>query len=114
MATQSREDIIGVLFPMDNKTPLGKTVVSEVDTTSSCGKEFPSSNDREGKTSKATCSNLASLVDPKMNSQNMNEGNLDMKYGLFQEISEALKSVETVGDGNVMKFVSGGSKIKVM
>ncbi|XP_057496549.1 uncharacterized protein LOC130781371 isoform X2 [Actinidia eriantha] len=113
MATQSREAIIGVLFPMDNKTPRGKTVVSKVDTTNSCSREFPSSNDREGKTSKATSSNLASLEDPKMNSQNKNEGNLEMKCGLFQEISDALKSVETVGDRNVMKFVSSASKIKV-
>ncbi|GFY91013.1 hypothetical protein Acr_07g0012090 [Actinidia rufa] len=113
MATQSREAIIGVLFPMNNKTPRGKTVVSKVDTTNSCSREFPSSNDREGKTSKATSSNLASLEDPKMNSQNKNEGNLEMKCGLFQEISDALKSVETVGDGNVMKFVSSASKIKV-
>ncbi|KAL7163145.1 hypothetical protein ACSBR2_039278 [Camellia fascicularis] len=99
----SREDIMRLLFPINNKAPRGQTVVVKVDR----------ANHNQGKTSKAPPSNLAAMADQKMNSQNINEGDMQMNCELFVQISDALMSVENVGDGNVTKFVSYASKLKV-
>ncbi|XP_028075108.1 uncharacterized protein LOC114277405 [Camellia sinensis] len=101
--SRSREDIMRLLFPINSKAPRGQTVAVEVDR----------ANHNQGKTSKAPPSNLVAMADQKMNSQNINEGDVQMYCGLFVQISDALMSVENVGDGNVTKFVSSASKLKV-
>ncbi|KAL7163132.1 hypothetical protein ACSBR2_039265 [Camellia fascicularis] len=101
--SRRREDIMRLLFPINNKAPRGQTAAVEVDR----------ANHNQGKTSKAPASNLAAMADHKMNSQNINEGDVQMYFGLFVQISDALMSVENVGDGNVTKFVSSASKLKV-
>ncbi|KAI8537794.1 hypothetical protein RHMOL_Rhmol09G0052000 [Rhododendron molle] len=111
--THRREDIMEVLFPMDNKAPRGHPVSVMMDTTNSCGKELSLSNENQEKTPEALFSESATLADQKMNSENINEGNLQMISGFFAEISNALKAVDNKGQGNVNTFVSSVSKIKV-
>ncbi|KAG5545643.1 hypothetical protein RHGRI_017953 [Rhododendron griersonianum] len=90
--THRREDIIEVLFQMDNKDPLDQTVsVSvEVDATNSCGKEFPPNSEKQEKISKTLFSNSTSLADQNVENRNTSEGNLQMISGLFEKISVAL------------------------
>ncbi|CAL5430271.1 unnamed protein product [Camellia sinensis] len=101
--SRRREDIMRLLFPINNKAPRGQTAAVEVDR----------ANHNQGETSKAPPSNLAAMADHKMNSQNINEGDVQMYFGLFVQISDALMSVDNAGDGNVTKFVSSASKLKV-
>ncbi|KAF7133509.1 hypothetical protein RHSIM_Rhsim09G0081400 [Rhododendron simsii] len=82
--THRKEDIMEVLFPMDTKAPPGHPVSVMMDTTNSCGKELPLSNENQEKTPEALFSESATLADKKMNRQ-----------------------------GNVNNFVSSISKIKV-
>ncbi|CAL5354450.1 unnamed protein product [Camellia sinensis] len=101
--SRRREDIMRLLFPINSKAPRGQTAAVEVDR----------ANHNQGETSKAPPSNLAAMADLKMNSQNINEGDVQMYFGLFVQISDALMSVDNAGDGNVTKFVSSASKLKV-
>ncbi|KAH7840877.1 hypothetical protein Vadar_022824 [Vaccinium darrowii] len=112
-ATHRREDIMEVLFPMDNKAPLDQTVSVEMDATKSRGKELLLNSEHQEKISKASFSNLASLADQSVDSQNTNEGNLQMISGLFGEISDVLKAVDNLGHGDLQNFVSGVTRIKV-
>ncbi|CAL5430276.1 unnamed protein product [Camellia sinensis] len=96
--SRSREDIMRLLFPINNKAPRGQTVAVEVD---------------RAKNSKAPPTNLAAMADQKMNSQNINEGDVQMNCGIFVQISDTLMLVESVGNGNITKFVSSASKLKV-
>ncbi|KAG5545645.1 hypothetical protein RHGRI_017955 [Rhododendron griersonianum] len=113
--THRREDIMEVLFQMDNKDPLDQTVsVSvEVDATNSCGKELPPNSEKQEEISKAPFSNSTSLADQNVENQNTSEGNLQMISGLFGKISDALKAVDNIGHGDLQDFVSGVSTIKV-
>ncbi|KAH7839999.1 hypothetical protein Vadar_011160 [Vaccinium darrowii] len=111
--TNRREDIMVVLFPKENKAPQGQTVSIVVDTTKSCGKELPLSNENQEKTPEALFSESASFSNQKMDSENRkNKGDLEMISGLFGEISNALKAVDNTGHGNVNNFVSSVLKIK--
>ncbi|KAL7180901.1 hypothetical protein ACSBR1_039876 [Camellia fascicularis] len=71
--SRSREDIMRLLFPINNKAPRGQTVAVKVDR----------ANHNQGKTSKVPPSNLAAMADQKMNSQNINEGDIQMYCELF-------------------------------
>ncbi|KAI8552025.1 hypothetical protein RHMOL_Rhmol06G0232600 [Rhododendron molle] len=113
--THRRDDIMEVLFQMDNKAPLDQTVSVpvKVDATNSCGKELPLNSEKQEKISKAPFSNSTSLADQNVEIQNTSEGNLQMISGLFGKISDALKAVDNIGHGDLQNFLSGVSTIKV-
>ncbi|KAL2487579.1 uncharacterized protein Fot_40871 [Forsythia ovata] len=108
-----KKDIMEVLFPRSNETShVQITCVEETKKISCSG--LPLNVDNHGATSMASPLPLkmASKSDQNLSSENDNV-NLEKKWGVLQEISDMLKSVENGKDGN-SKFITPRKKAKVV
>ncbi|KAL2459868.1 uncharacterized protein Fot_54612 [Forsythia ovata] len=106
-----KKDIMEVLFPRSNETShVQITYVEETKKISCSG--LPLNVDNHGATSMAPPLKMASKSDQNLSSENENV-NLEMKWGVLQEISDMLKSVEN-GKGVNSKFITPRKKAEVV
>ncbi|XAR48021.1 RNA helicase [Bertholletia excelsa] len=108
--TQCREDIIRMLFPK-NTTSHNQAGTALKDASCMPVNEQTSYPDETGKISKPPPTNVTCSADQDSNKQSGNEDR-QLDSGLFWHISDIMKTLDNIGDGNEINFIFNTSKIK--
>ncbi|XAR48022.1 hypothetical protein NMG60_11030712 [Bertholletia excelsa] len=107
---QCRDDILRLLFPK-NTTSHNQAGTALKYASSMQVNEQTSYPDERGKISKPPPTNVTCNADQDLNKQSGNEVR-QMNSGLFWHISDTMKTLDNIGDGNEINFIFNTSKIK--